>query len=354
MPSLTETAIVARKVIKYTLIGLVAIIIMVPLGRAFKNYWAKTHPAPPPPPTMDFGALPPINFGPSQSEKFTKLSYRLETPDNTLPNLGTQAPVYFIATLGPKFFDEEKTREKARAINFLYPPQKTKPTEFSFLNPETKAVLKIDTINNNFEFRYPYQADPTITRLPAPSKQRALSASLSFLKKMKQDTSDLDAENPQYVFLRYRPEERDLVTAPSLSEGQFTKVILYRKNIDGLPILPPNNNGPNIFLIVSGATESEKKIVFARYIHFPIDYQRRATYPIKSTATAWEELKAGKGYIENFGNNNPQEPIVIRKIYLAFFDPDTPQNFLQPIFVFEGDNNFRAYIPAVSASSIKG
>ena len=132
MPSLTETAIVARKVIKYTLIGLVAIIIIVPLGRAFKNYWAKTHPAPPPPPTMDFGALPPINFGPSQSKKFTKLSYRLETPDNALPNLGTQAPVYFIATWDRNFSMKKKQEKKHAPLTSFILRKKPNPLSFLF------------------------------------------------------------------------------------------------------------------------------------------------------------------------------------------------------------------------------
>jgi len=40
--------------------------------------------------------------------------------------------------------------------------------------------------------------------------------------------------------------------------------------------------------------------------------------------------------------------VTIRNIYLAYFEPVTLTNYLQPIFVFEGDNNFVAYVPAIS------
>jgi hypothetical protein len=43
----------------------------------------------------------------------------------------------------------------------------------------------------------------------------------------------------------------------------------------------------------------------------------------------------------------------VRKIYLAYFEPINLTNYLQPIFVAEGDNNFVAYMPAISSSQIK-
>ncbi|NMB56402.1 hypothetical protein GYA19_00515, partial [Candidatus Beckwithbacteria bacterium] len=45
------------------------------------------------------------------------------------------------------------------------------------------------------------------------------------------------------------------------------------------------------------------------------------------------------------------DKIMIRNISLAYFDSKLPQKYLQPIYVFEGDDNsnreFIAYIPAL-------
>ena len=49
----------------------------------------------------------------------------------------------------------------------------------------------------------------------------------------------------------------------------------------------------------------------------------------------------------NLGNNS-KDRIVIRNISLAYYDSDEPQEYLQPIFIFEGDNDFVAYLPAIT------
>jgi len=37
-------------------------------------------------------------------------------------------------------------------------------------------------------------------------------------------------------------------------------------------------------------------------------------------------------------------------VYLAYYDSLDPQTYLQPVFVFEGDDDFLAYVPAVEAA----
>jgi len=59
-------------------------------------------------------------------------------------------------------------------------------------------------------------------------------------------------------------------------------------------------------------------------------------------------MQGGKGYIANLGESQSGN-IVIRNVSLAYYDADQPQNFLQPIYVFEGDNNFIGFVPAVSS-----
>ena len=35
-------------------------------------------------------------------------------------------------------------------------------------------------------------------------------------------------------------------------------------------------------------------------------------------------------------------------MYLAYYDPDVHADFYQSVIVFEGDNNFTAYVPAIA------
>ena len=137
-----------------------------------------------------------------------------------------------------------------------------------------------------------------------------------------------------------------MVPAISLSEADFVRVDLFRKNLDDLKVLPPNPNQSSVSWIFSGARETGKRIVEVDYAHQPVSEENYATYPFKSSATAWQELANGQGFVASLGEN-PQDKVTIRKVYLAYFDSDEIQDFLQPIFVFEGDKGFVGYIQAV-------
>ncbi len=45
--------------------------------------------------------------------------------------------------------------------------------------------------------------------------------------------------------------------------------------------------------------------------------------------------------------------VVVRNVYLAYYDSFEPQTYMQPVFVFEGDDNFQALVPAVSQEWIE-
>ncbi|MBP8591252.1 hypothetical protein KBI33_02150 [Candidatus Shapirobacteria bacterium] len=350
MPTLTETAAITRKVIKYSLIGIIGVSLLVPALNAFQDYWEKTHPAPPPGPTVAFGQIPPIIFPQSQTQ--SQYQFQLETIEGVLPNLATQGKVYFVFTVGPKFFDEEKTREKARFLGFPDEIARDPYYRYTFKDPKTNAILKLDMLNENFEVRYPFEADPFFVGQNSPNPQQALGKIQNFLGAGNSWPNDIDQEKTKNLFFKYDQEKRELVSAPSLSEAEVIKVNLFRTSLDNLPLLPPNPQDSNISFFVA-QKNGVPTIIAGKYIHFPVQQEQMATYPLKNSTLAWEELRAGKAFIGNLGNNSSDKPIIIRRIYLAYFDPSLPQNFLQPIFVFEGDNDFIAYLSALDPSWIK-
>ena len=82
--------------------------------------------------------------------------------------------------------------------------------------------------------------------------------------------------------------------------------------------------------------------------HMSLQENEFATYPLKTASEAWEDLKSGKGFIANLGDNN-EGVLKIRRVYLAYYDAGVYTEFYQPIVVFEGDNKFTAYVPAVDS-----
>ena len=71
-----------------------------------------------------------------------------------------------------------------------------------------------------------------------------------------------------------------------------------------------------------------------------------ATYPIKTAQQAFEELQEGNGFIASHSGDSTN--VKIKEVYLALYSEGKLQQYLTPVIVFEGDNNFVAYVPAVT------
>ncbi|MCS6956503.1 MAG: hypothetical protein NZM02_01490, partial [Patescibacteria group bacterium] len=44
-----------------------------------------------------------------------------------------------------------------------------------------------------------------------------------------------------------------------------------------------------------------------------------------------------------------KKDIVIKKIEIGYYDFDSYQSFLQPVYLFLGEDNFAAYVPAITS-----
>jgi len=345
MASLTETAYYTRKAIKYGALGLILLVVFKGLFSAGLNWWRKLHPAPPPPPTVAFGKLPKIKF-PESKFKQEKLVFKLETTSGGTPNLGDRARVYFMPSQKSSLLALERAKNQAARMGFFNEPKKISETVYQWQQKKSLlATLTLNIITGNFTLKKNWQEDETLLneRL-LPDKKQAIIEARNFFQKNGLDADDLSPEKARITFFRFTPP--NLTPAISLSEADFVRIDLFRKDLAELPLLPANPKKALVSILFSGSRVEERRILEVEYTHFPIDTETFATYPLKTSAQAWEELKTGKGFIANLEGSNQQ--IVIRKIYLAYFESEEPQNYLQPIYVFEGDNDFIAYVPAIS------
>ena len=137
----------------------------------------------------------------------------------------------------------------------------------------------------------------------------------------------------------------ELSPALSLSDADFVKIDLNRFPIDDFyPIYTPVGNKGVISAIVSGAFSGNNSIVEIDYFYHEVDYLTYETYPLRGVRSAWKMVQAGEAFIAD-GQNLPRA--VVRSVELAYFDDFSYQAFLQPIYVFKGDDNFLAYVSAV-------
>lgn len=344
MTGLTQVAITARKVIRYTIFAIIFLIVGKFVLDLSIGVYKKIFPSPPPPPTIKFGKLSQIPFPNTNPE--AKLSYILETPEGGLPKLATQAKVFFMPKVNPSLLSLDVSKEKAKALGFGSEPVQVSDTVYRFSNPSFPSTLEINIVTGVFSISYDLIADRTPLDTKPPIAEIAASQLRASLSSANILPDDLTGPTTHEFF---KLSDGKLVSALSLSESDVIKINLFRKTYDNLPAMTANPDEANVWAIYSGAQERNQQIVAAEYHYFAVDESQSSTYPIKTPEVAFSELTAGGAFIANLGLSKDGDTLKIRRVFLAYFDPESPTDFFQPIYVFEGDNGFTAYIPAVTA-----
>lgn len=303
----------------------------------------KSHPPAPPPPTVSFGKLPKIIF-PELPDK-PKLSYKLETIEGSLPQLTEIVKVFFMPQGEPNLLASDEAIQTAQRMGFKDQPEVVQPT---FYRWKTTAIipttLEMDIYNGTFRFFSEYQNDEEIkTAKNLPSQEEAAQESKSFLERNGFLPSDLANGTVGFEYFRL---ENGLIPVTKLPEAQLIRVNFFRADLEELKILPPYPKNSLVSFLFSGSRTTGKRILEINYSYYPIEKEIFSTYPLKPITQAWNELQAGDGHLVNYPAG--QNLITVRKAYLAYYDSSAEkQHFLQPIYVFEGDGNFIAYVAAL-------
>lgn len=343
MSRLSEVAKTARKVIKYGSIGLVGLIIFRMIWNVGVSWWKARNPEPPPPPDTRFGKLPPIKF---PSEKQVDLSYSLQTETGGLPNISEQFEVYFMPIKKPNLLAYDEAVTLANKIGFITEPEKLSEERYRWNSSSPiPSTLTMNIITGEFVLDRRWQDDESyLTPKLYIEKERAVDLSYSWLSRYNLLPDDIGKGRNKVETLK--AENGQLVSAISLSQSQFLRVNLFRAPIAETPVLTPDPNKGLISLVVAFQRKSDRQFVRVDYSYFPVEKEQSASYPLIGVETAWQRVQNGEGYIASISEGAKE--IIIREVYLAYYDSDSHQQFMQPVYVFEGSNNFVGYVPAIA------
>lgn len=346
MATLTETAYKTRKAINWTILAIFAYIILRISLNLLVSIWLYFFPPKLPPPNHAFGVLPRLQFPNPESSPSASLTFRLETIEGSIPTASKSATVYFMPKAAANLLALNETQEFAKRFGFdPNPVQETKNmyrfNDIDFL----LRTLRYDIVSNNFVLRYGFEDDTGVfNKKNFLSSDALVSESKNILQTYNLYVDDVQEGTTQVTFRRLIGNK--LTPATSLSVADAVRVDFFRKSIGSTPIVTPNPGQGPISFIFSGSVNDKKRILEFRYTYWPIDFQTTATYGLKPSSLAWLELQSGNGYIAQYPSKG--NFAVIRSIYLAYYDSLTAQTYLQPVFVFEGDNGFLAYVAAVA------
>lgn len=343
-PTLTNVTAAGRQVVKFGLIGLVALMVGRMSVNAFIAYWKATHPPPPPPPTVGFGILPPPRFE-MQDEEEKPTSYVLETPTGRTPDFGDRARVYFMPKAPANLLADQQAKEIAAKYGFVFAPQVVNDRTYRWTkNTPLNSTFEMDIFSHTFTLTTDYQSRPELLiNNNLPTGFDAVNTVKNFLKNSNLLPDDVATASGEILPLKTLGGTNE--PAVSLSDADYLQIDLNRTPIDNqVRMFTPEGYKGAISAIVTGALKGSESIVQIESRYYPVDYTQVHTYPIRTAESAWQLLQAGEGFIVDKGRG---DQAVIRSIKIGYYDDFEPQEYLQPVYVFEGDGGFMAYVPAV-------
>lgn len=343
--SLTDTAFYTRRAINWAILGVIAYIILRIFWSIFLTLFLILFPPQAAPPNHAFGRLPSLKF-PATATASAKLTFQLQTIQGDVPAASVSANVYFMPKTAPNLLALNGAQDFATRMLFDPTPIQESKNIYRFNDPElTLRRLRYDIVSGNFIVRYGFEQDPSIfveKNLPTPDAIQL--ESLNLLQQY--DLSKDDLTNGTITVTFWKLSGTQLVPTSSLSQADAERVDFFRAAIGDMKIFTPNPDEAPVTIIYSGSANSKKHVLQLAYTYWPIDLTTLATYGLITSTQAWQELQNGQGYIARPPTSG--NIAVVRNIYLGYYDSYDPQTYLQPIFVFEGDNGFLGYVPAVA------
>lgn len=341
MLTLSNASNDTKEILKWGGLIIAGLVILVVLIRMILIVKEAVFPTPPPKPTVLFGKLEAQVFPKNATDQV--LTYSINTLSGDLPRLLDQAKVFTIQTFTPDLLGLSRAKKMAGQAGYTKEPNKLSETLFEWTdpnNPEISRKLTMDTINYNFNITSNYTSNNSFTSGQGlPNQDSAISDAQDLLTSLNSLPEDIDQTKTQANLLSLK--NGLLTAATSVSNAQLIKVVFYQKGLDNIPVYYENPNSSNINVLVG----SNDKILEANYIHQAVT-NNFSTYPLKTTQQAFANLKQGKGYIAFY--NGTSANIAINNVFLAYYIGSQTQKYLMPIIVFTGDNNFYAYVPAVT------
>lgn len=343
-PNLTKVTEYGRDALKYTAVALVALMVGRFLLGAVITIWKAAHPPPPPPPTVGFGQITPIDF-PRQNDSEKPQSYTLEFPRRTLPDFGDRAEVFSIEQPSSSLLDDEKAKKIASKYNFVFSPEIIGSETYRWTKNDTFLyTLEMDIKTNHFALTSDYLSRPELLlNQDLPSAQQAISMVKGFLQSGELIQKDIATASGEIEYLKSLGGS--LSPAVSESDADFLKVYLNRVPVSGKYPIIAEGEDTSVITAVIASGNRKATIVDLTFNANTILYESVETYPIITSAQAWEILQSGEGYIITGLTTGD---VTVRSVELRYYDSLEQQDYFQPVYVFTGDNDFVGVVPAVS------
>ena len=344
--TLTELSYYSRKMLPFFILFVLVFLIIFYSFRLFFIYLESTRPKTVVTETI-FGKID--SPGVTEATTSAGFNFTLDTVEGVPVTATDTAKVYFLPKPVTRFGYREKIYLMAKTFGFETEVVKHKLEDNIATFSDSSQQLTVNI--GNFNFTYESQFNSTdssslsIANSFIPSKKEIENKATDFLTKAGRYPDELAKGTMRIIYLKYNSDFNSYTNVATRAEANLVEVDFYRPDLDGISVTTPRFfNSQNYVVMLF--TETGYKVVKSQIAFFEKSETQIGLYPVKSGEAAWQELLSGRGVVVSAraGLKN----ITIKNMKIYYFDPDSYQPYLEPVYVFYDDKDFVAYVPAVA------
>lgn len=274
------------------------------------------------------------------------LNFTLDTVEGQPVSASAAGQVYFLPASATRFGYSEKVYLIAKTLGFDTALIKYRLIDTDAVFTDLKQKVSIDITNFNFSYQYNFEDDPLVFQNTIiPSETEITNKSIDFLNSVGRYPDELAKGKTNIIYLSYNGLTRSFTPVERPQLANAVEIDFYRPDIDGFPMISPNYFNSQNYVIMA-FYDGAVKVLRSQIKFFEKSNEQVGVYALKTGDEAWKELKEGKGMVVTDTKNLAN--VSIKKMFMGYLDPSVYQSYLQPVYVFLGDNNFVGYVPAVS------
>ena len=342
--TLTELSYYSRKFLPFGIIGFLLLLIFFYIIKILILLYT--------PPQKSTVTINPIfqNIPPPKVENATNsagMSFILDTIEGKPITATAAAQVFFLPQTVTRLNYRQNIYLMAKTFGFDTEIIKHRLEGKTAIFSDSQKRLEIDVTNYNFFYDYQFASQSSLfqeTVIPSPKEIE--NKAIDFLKSVNRYPDELSLGRINILYFYYQP---DLNTFSIVEKPQLANVVevdFFRPNLGDFSFISPKFPNSHNFVLMVFYPDSFK-VLRAQIKFFEKSADQVGIYPVKSGDLAWEELTKGKGII--LANPKNQKDVTIKSMVFSYLDPDFYQPYLQPVYLFIGEDNFAAYVPAVSS-----
>lgn len=274
-------------------------------------------------------------------------SFTLDTIEGEPVTSTRSAKVFFIPPTTTRFGYREKIFLMAQTFGINTNTATYKLSGNTAVFSDSEQKLTIDITNFNFTYEYQFDKNTSIFDLAVtPLASESEDSARTFLQNVGRYPEELSVGGTNVLYWFYDKNTKTIAKRDRNLEANMVEIDFFRSDIDGKPVVTPRYPSSQNFVFLV-FTERGYRVLKAQIKFFERSEGQVGAYPLKSGQQAYQELSSGHGVVIAPSSKGPGN-VAIRKMFLAYFDPQVYHEYLQPVYVFLGEGDFASFVPAVA------